>query len=332
MWGRSVSGWRFDRPPVVSALSGLPRRTHWTLTNSQRERHCATAQYCSRPTSLRETLRSPFLCTHLDPTARDAATALLAGDWTGAGMRARLLQVFELSRSPRWIDPLVARVLARFGLHPPTPRHAVLTSFLAADRKFCRAIERLVAKAQRQEPLEQFQSTLVTNVLGLPRPEMAPAPAIVGTDELPVLVTAGELADWLGITISQLDWFAGCRRYGRSSSRRQTGALPLLLDCQVRWKKAVGGKPQAAAEGDSAADSRRNSGRHSSASVRARVPFATFDNYLCRASCRAARRPADRLCETFFREFGNRGFTRVSYARLSRRSRAVAGGALHERS
>jgi RNA-directed DNA polymerase len=155
--------------------------------------------------------------------ARDAATALLAGDWTSAGMSARLMQVFELSRSPRWVDPLVARVLARFGLHPPTPRHAALTSFLAADRKFCRAIERLVAKAQRQEPLEQFQSTLVTNVLGLPRPEMAPAPAIVGTDELLVLVTAGELADWLGITISQLDWFAGCRRYGRSAAAGKLG-------------------------------------------------------------------------------------------------------------
>jgi RNA-directed DNA polymerase len=158
-----------------------------------------------------------------DSTARDAATALLAGDWTGPGMSARLLQVFELPRRQRWVDPLVARVLARFGLHPPTPRHAVLAKFLAADRQFCRAVGRLEAQAQQREPLDQFQSGSLTNVLGLPRPEMDPAPAIAGTDKLPALVTSGELADWLGISLGELDWFAGCRRYGRRVTAGKLG-------------------------------------------------------------------------------------------------------------
>jgi RNA-directed DNA polymerase len=158
-----------------------------------------------------------------DSNVRDAATALLAGDWTGAGMSARLTQVFALPRRQRWIDPLVTRVLARFGVHPPTPRHAALTKFLAADRKFCRALGRLKSQAQQREPLEQFQTPLLTNVLCLPRPQMAPAPAIAGAEQLPALVTSGELADWLGISVAELDWFAGCRRNGRRTIAGKLG-------------------------------------------------------------------------------------------------------------
>ncbi len=150
-----------------------------------------------------------------DPLARDAATALLAGNWAGGGMTARLMQVFGLPRRQKWIDPLVARVLARFGVHPPTPRHAELTTFLAADPGFCRAIGRLRSQARQRDPSDQFQSEPPTNVLDLPRREMAPASAIAGTDKLPPLVTSGELADWLGISLGELDWFAGRRGHRR---------------------------------------------------------------------------------------------------------------------
>ncbi|HET6325298.1 MAG TPA: reverse transcriptase family protein [Planctomycetaceae bacterium] len=153
-----------------------------------------------------------------DSTARDAATALLAGDWTGAGLSARLMQVFDLPRRQRWIDPLITRVFARFGVNAPTPRHSVLATFLAADRKFCRAVERLKSQALQRIPLEELeseelQSISLTNVLCLPRSQMAPAPAIKGTERLPALVTPGDLADWLGITLGELDWFAGCHRH-----------------------------------------------------------------------------------------------------------------------
>jgi RNA-directed DNA polymerase len=150
-----------------------------------------------------------------DSTIRDATTALLAGDWTGAGMSARLIQVFDLERRQRWIDPLVTRVLARFGLDPPTPRHVALAQFLAADGSFCRAVGRLKGQAQRREPSEQFPSVSVTNVLSLPRPQMAPAPVIEGAAKLPSLVTSGELADWLGISLGELDWFVGRHQHGR---------------------------------------------------------------------------------------------------------------------
>jgi len=123
--------------------------------------------------------------------------------------------VFGLARRQKWTDTLAIRVFARFGLDPPTPRHAVLTRFLAAEPAFCRAMGRLRSQAQRREPLEQFQSAPLTNVLCLPRPEMAPAPAITGTDKLPALVTSGDLADWLGISQKELDWFAGHRGHGR---------------------------------------------------------------------------------------------------------------------
>jgi RNA-directed DNA polymerase len=149
-----------------------------------------------------------------DCTARDAATALLAGDWTREGMAARLTQIFGLRRRQKWTDTLASRVFGRFGLHPPKPRHAVLTRFLAAEPGFCRSVARLRSQALGREPLEQFQSTSLTNVLGLPRLEMAPAPAIAGADQLPALVTAGDLADWLGVTLGKLDWYAGCHGRG----------------------------------------------------------------------------------------------------------------------
>jgi RNA-directed DNA polymerase len=171
-----------------------------------------------------------------DSNVRDAATALITGDWTGAGMSARLMQVFDLPRRQRWIDPLVIRVLARFGVHPPTPRHAVLTKFLASDRKFCRALGRLKSQAHQREPLEQFQTPLLTTVLCLPRPQMAPGAAIAGVEQLPALVTSGELADWLGNSVAELDWFAGCRRNGR---RVVTGKL---AHYRYHWIAKSGGR------------------------------------------------------------------------------------------
>jgi len=150
-----------------------------------------------------------------DSLARDAATALLAGNWTVDGMTARLMQVFGLPRRQKWIETLVDRVFTRFGPHPPTPRHAVLTRFLAAEPGFCRAMGRLRSQTQRRESLEQLGSPSLTNVLCLPRPEMAPAPAIAGTDRLPALVTSRDLADWLGISLAELDWFAACHGRGR---------------------------------------------------------------------------------------------------------------------
>jgi RNA-directed DNA polymerase len=169
-----------------------------------------------------------------DSTARDAATALLAGDWTGDGMAARLMQIFSLPRRQMWIETLVARVFSRFGPHPPTPRHAVLTKFLAAEPGFCRAVGRLRRQAQRREPLEQFQSDSLTNVLCLPRLEMAPA--IGGTDKLPALVTSGDLADWLGISVSELDWFAACH------GRERRTAPGKLRHYHYYWIAKSGGR------------------------------------------------------------------------------------------
>ncbi len=171
-----------------------------------------------------------------DSLARDAAKALLAGHWTVDGMAARLMQVFDLSRRRKWTETLATRVVRRFGLHPPTPRHAVLANFLAADPGFSRAIGRLRSPAEGQEPLEPLGSPALTNVLCLPRPEMAPAPAIAGTDRLPALVTSGELADWLGISLEELDWFAACHVRGRHVAPGK------LRHYNYRWIDKSGGR------------------------------------------------------------------------------------------
>ena len=207
--------------PVVSALSGLPRQTLSTFTNSPRERCCAKAQIRSRLTSLRESLPFPFPISWTTRISRYAMRRRLCSRVTGPSMAwpRGSCRCFELPRRQKWTETLANRVVARFGLHPLKPRHAVLCGFLAAEPGFCRSVARLRSQIQRQEPAEQFQSNSLTNVLGLPRPEMAPAPAIAGTDRLPALVTSGDLADWLGISLEKLDWFAGRRGCGRWSGR-----------------------------------------------------------------------------------------------------------------
>jgi RNA-directed DNA polymerase len=171
-----------------------------------------------------------------DSLVRAAATALLAGDWTSAGMTARLMQVFGLTRLPRWIEPVVSRVLARFGPHPPTPRHLVLRRFLAADPRFCRAIRRLRSQAAKREAFDPTESHALTDVLALPHPKMAPAPAIAGTDKLPSLVTVRELADWLGVSLPELDWFADFRHRARKIAPGKLGHY------HYHWIAKAGGR------------------------------------------------------------------------------------------
>ncbi|MFN0054865.1 MAG: reverse transcriptase family protein [Planctomycetales bacterium] len=171
-----------------------------------------------------------------DPLVRDAAIALLAGDWTGDGMTNRLVQLFSLSTRQKWIETLVAKLLAHFGPHPPTPRQPILAGFLANEPGFCRAIGRLKSQFEKLAPPESIDSPGLTDVLGLPFPGMNPDPAIRGTDRLPPLVTSGVLADWLGVSLGQLDWFADC--HGRERS------LPAgkLRHYRYRWMAKSGGR------------------------------------------------------------------------------------------
>lgn len=146
-----------------------------------------------------------------DPLIRDIATVLLAGDWASEGMAARLTQALHLPRRQKWIDSLTARVIGCFKAHQPPPRHAVLARFLTHEPNFRRALGRLENRLRRSSVGgDPDEGTSLVDLSDLPPPQMAPAPKIAGADQLPALRTPGALACWLGVSPSQLDWFADC--------------------------------------------------------------------------------------------------------------------------
>lgn len=84
--------------------------------------------------------------------------------------------------------------MERFGGRP-RPRHTTVAKFLLSDRGFSRACER--------HELQVADVLAVTSV-------MCPI-SVAQTWRLPPIVNAGELADWLGVTTPELDWFADLR-------------------------------------------------------------------------------------------------------------------------
>ncbi len=120
------------------------------------------------------------------------AAAFLRGNWIERLLiaRARKLHCYR----PRDLASLVRRVLAAF---PDRASAGIdnLTEFLMRDPEFGQRIYR-------------------GQLLGFcyPRASMQPTAAAVHTWNLPAIASPGQLADWLGLTLPELDWFADVRR------------------------------------------------------------------------------------------------------------------------
>ncbi|MBS2936245.1 RNA-directed DNA polymerase [Nocardioides sp. J2M5] len=128
--------------------------------------------------------------------ARALAAGFLGGEWTEAGLLASGAEV--LGRRPAWLRPLVRQILALYPRAPlDRPRELVtnLASRPAADRAG--------ALAPRVQPVAATR--MLTNRWRLPE-----------------LDTLADLAGFLGLTDSELDWFSDPRRLARSTS-----AVPL---------------------------------------------------------------------------------------------------------
>jgi hypothetical protein len=129
------------------------------------------------------------------------ALAFLAGAWE----RARLVQrgAEVLGNQPRWLTPLVGQVLSRF---PEAPNDAY--------QSLSRAIRDAKSFRRRNEP-GQPRARLVKLLVAEPSmgPQRWPVPA---------LPTSVDVAQWLQLTPSELDWFADVRGL---SSRLGPGAL-----------------------------------------------------------------------------------------------------------
>lgn len=130
--------------------------------------------------------------------ARTLAAALLAGVWTLAGLQARAARV--LGRTVRLEQRKLLRRMMLANPFPHAPPEPWLAAHFADQPDFGVLIEAL---PQRR-----------TIHVAVKSPWLAPAEPL-GDLDLPPLATIGELAGWLGLTATELDWLDDERRQHR---------------------------------------------------------------------------------------------------------------------
>ncbi len=118
--------------------------------------------------------------------------------WDESALLERCNSVF--GKTFRWCKPLVERLVASF---PERPSAATLTAFVLGDEDFLRAQIRRSPNYRLVGPTGEMRSVL---------PEEVNAPS---------LCTTRELATWLGLKISELDWFADLKCFSRHAKSEQ---------------------------------------------------------------------------------------------------------------
>ena len=125
------------------------------------------------------------------------AESFLAGELTPEAVSARVSRT--LGRRWSWIEPLSRRYFTAFG--PGTrPRERDLLRFLGRDRGMSKAW------ARHSEKLS------ITHWLNEPM-QMKPVQAARNWD-LPEIVSTAALAEWLGVEVGELEWFADRKGIG----------------------------------------------------------------------------------------------------------------------
>ena len=125
------------------------------------------------------------------------ARAFLAGEQTAEQVTARGART--LGRPWRWLGPLARRYLRAFR-DRTRPRLREVVQFLRDDAVFTRARIRHAASLSIHQWLAE-------------PPQMSPVAAAV-TWDVPPIESAGALAQWLGLTPGDLDWFADLKGLG----------------------------------------------------------------------------------------------------------------------
>lgn len=123
--------------------------------------------------------------------ARNLAAKLTAQPWTPDGHATAVREALP-GIGNRACRTLAARLVQRFGA--VVPAHQTLVAFLADQTIVLRTVAHI----------KRVGSALP---ITLDPPRFAPAPRFVNL-EIPKLATPGEIADWLDISLPQLDWFA----------------------------------------------------------------------------------------------------------------------------
>ena len=128
--------------------------------------------------------------------ARALAAAFLAGEWTEAGLAAS--GAYVLGRRTAWLAPLARQVVA---LYPRAPHDRPRE--LAANLASRPAAAKARGAAPRVQPVAETRM-------------------VAGRWRVPVLDGLDDVADFFGVSGSELDWFSDPRRLARG-----TTAVPL---------------------------------------------------------------------------------------------------------
>jgi RNA-directed DNA polymerase len=126
--------------------------------------------------------------------AERLATAFLAGPWDAEGLCARGARAVVEPR--RWLARLARQIHAK-GEGRGALRHHRIVEWILHNQTFLRACERYDVKVEVRVWEE--------------RPAMLPASGPPSTWRHPPIETIGQLAEWLGIRVNELEWFAGYR-------------------------------------------------------------------------------------------------------------------------
>lgn len=161
---------------------------------------------------------------NVDEVARGLAAAFLAGDWLQEGMVARGREA--LGGRFGWLPGLARRAREAF-LDPPLHDPEALEDLLAADARLQAALRR---RARQGHP------PLVVRRLFLHHTAMRSERRFA----VPSFDTEADLARWLGLALTDLDWFADrkawlvhapqgpLQHYHRTWVRKRGGGLRLL--------------------------------------------------------------------------------------------------------
>jgi RNA-directed DNA polymerase len=124
------------------------------------------------------------------------ADALLAGEASVDGFVARA--AWTLGRRPRWLSGFSRRMFLHFGSGLGASQRSRLVEFIEEDSGYRDAWTRTRKPRIFHYPLEPAR--------------MAARPGALAACSLPALATPGDVAAWLGLAITELDWFADLRR------------------------------------------------------------------------------------------------------------------------
>lgn len=124
--------------------------------------------------------------------AHALSLAFLVGEFDEAALVARGEQV--LGKKSRWLAILAKRLVGRFG-EALRPRRKEVVQFILDDRGFQRAC-----------------NSHGLSIVAWPTAQAQMLPVAAAAKwQVPAICTVGALADWLGVSVGKLEWFADLR-------------------------------------------------------------------------------------------------------------------------